>query len=90
MGGRCERVAATERVGHCNRVRTRTLTGLTGPVELTVPRARLFADDGNADQWRSTQVLRYRRRISEINEAVAAVYLSGGNTRRIKVCCGRC
>jgi transposase-like protein len=84
LGRRYERVGPAERVGYRNGVRTRTLTGPTGPVDLTVPRARLFADDDNAEEWRSTLVPRYQRRMPEINKAVAAVYLSGGNTRRIK------
>jgi transposase-like protein len=54
LGRRYERVGPAERVGYRNGVRTRTLTGPTGPVDLTVPRARLFADDGNAEEWRST------------------------------------
>jgi len=84
LGRRYERVGAEARAGYRNGVRTRTLTGPTGPVELKVPRARLFGDDGSSEEWRSTLVPRYQRRMPEINEAVAAVYLSGGNTRRIK------
>jgi putative transposase len=60
------------------------LTGPTGPVELKVPRARVFTEVGGIEEWRSHLVPRYQRRLPEINEAVAAVYLSGGNTRRIK------
>ena len=36
------------------------------------------------EEWRPTVVPRYQRRIREVNEAIAGVYLSGGNTRRIK------
>lgn len=81
---RYERLGPAERAGYRNGVRTRTLTGPTGPVELAVPRARLFTDDGGSEEWRSTMVPRYQRRLPEVNEAVASVYLSGGNTRRIK------
>jgi len=81
---RYERLGADGRTGYRNGTRTRTLTGPTGPVDLTVPRARLFTDGGSSEEWRSTMVPRYQRRLPEINEAIAAVYLSGGNTRRIR------
>ncbi len=73
-----------QRAGYRNGTRERTLTGPTGPVELTLPRARVFTADGGDEEWRPTIVPRYQRRMREINEAVAGVYLSGGNTRRIK------
>jgi hypothetical protein len=73
-----------ERSGYRNGTKTRTLTGPTGPVELTLPRGRLATSDGGAEEWRSTVVPRYQRRMREVNEAVAGVYLSGGNTRRIR------
>ena len=74
----------TERSGYRNGTKNRTLTGPTGPVELTLPRGRLAKDDGGTEEWRSTVVPRYQRRMREVNEAVAGVYLSGGNTRRIR------
>ena len=73
-----------ERSGYRNGAKNRTLTGPTGPVELTLPRGRLTKDDGGTEEWRSTVVPRYQRRMREVNEAVAGVYLSGGNTRRIR------
>jgi len=73
-----------ERNGYRNGAKTRTLTGPTGPVELTLPRGRLTTTDGATEEWRSTVVPRYQRRMREVNEAVAGMYLSGGNTRRIR------
>jgi transposase-like protein len=84
LGGRYERIEAAQRAGYRNGSRTRTLTGATGPVELTLPRARLHGGDGGPREWRSALVPRYQRRLREVNEAIAAVYLSGGNTRRIR------
>jgi transposase-like protein len=49
-----------------------------------VPRARLREGDGATREWRSRLVPRYERRLPEINAAIASVYLSGGNTRRIR------
>jgi transposase-like protein len=73
-----------ERAGYRNGTRERTLTGPSGPVELTLPRATVFTDGGNRREWSSQLVPRYQRRMDEVNEAVMAVYLSGANTRRIR------
>jgi hypothetical protein len=78
--GRYERHA--ERRGYRNGVKTRTLTGPTGPMALTLPRATMGAM-GHGQEWTSTIVPRYQRRMREVNEAVIATYLAGGNTRRI-------
>src|SRR5438128_321641 len=69
------------RRGYRNGTKTRTLTGPTGPAALTLPRATLFA---GAKEWTSRIVPRYHRRMPEVNEAVVATYLAGGNTRRIR------
>ena len=70
------------RRGERNGVKRRTLTGPTGPLELTVPRARLFTKEGS-QEWASKLLPRYQRRVREVNESVLAAYLSGANTRRI-------
>jgi putative transposase len=75
----CER--SDVRRGYRNGTKARTLTGPTGPVGLTLPRATLFA---GAKEWTSRIVPRYHRRMPEVNEAVVATYLAGGNTRRIR------
>ncbi len=68
------------RRGYRNGTKTRTLTGPSGPLALSVPRAMLFG----AREWTSTLLPRYQRRLPEVNEAIAATYLAGGNTRRIR------
>jgi transposase-like protein len=77
--GRYERHDA--RRGHRNGVKRRMLTGPTGPLALTLPRATVAA---TGREWRSTLVPRYQRRLGEINETVIATYLAGGNQRRIR------
>ena len=62
---------------------SRTVTGPTGPLALTLPRATLFAAM-DAQEWTSALVPRYQRRLREVNEAVVATYLAGGNTRRLR------
>jgi len=47
------------RRGYRNGTKTRTLTGPSGPVALTVPRATLFG----ATEWTSTILPRYQRRL---------------------------
>jgi transposase-like protein len=71
------------RGGYRNGHRPRTLTGPTGPLDLTLPRAMLFTPSG-AREWISALVPRYQRRLREVNEAVVATYLAGGNTRRLR------
>src|SRR2546425_2325071 len=68
------------RRGYRNGTKARALTGPSGPVVLTVPRARLFGATG----WTSTILPRYQRRLQSVNEAIVATYLAGGNTRRIR------
>ena len=72
------------RRGYRNGVRERILTGPTGPVALTLPRATLFSGVGDVKEWKSAIVPRYQRRMPEVNEAIVATYLAGGNTRRIR------
>jgi putative transposase len=71
------------RRGYRNGTSERTLTGPTGPLALTVPRATLQTGTG-ATEWRSALVPRYTRRLPEVNAAVIATYLAGGNQRRIR------
>ncbi len=72
------------RRGYRNGQKARTLTGPTGPLALTLPRGVVFRAAGGATEWASAIVPRYQRRVREVNEAVVATYLAGGNTRRIR------
>ena len=55
-----------------------------GPVELTVPRARLRAEDGSSREWRSAVLPRYARRTRQLEALIAGAYLAGTNTRRVQ------
>ena len=68
------------RRGYRNGRKTRTVTGPSGPLALRVPRATQFG----GREWTSALLPRYQRRLPEVNEAMAATYLAGGNTRRIR------
>jgi len=45
--------------GHRHGRRARQLTGSFGPLALSVPRARLRAEDGTTREWRSAALPRY-------------------------------
>ena len=85
--------AAGEPKGYRNGTRERQLLGSFGPVELSVPRARMAAADGGTREWRSPSLPRYARMTrqvrpkagqTEVEALIAGAYLSGTNTRRVK------
>src|SRR5437016_977411 len=45
---------------------------------------RIVAEEGGMTEWASAAVPRYQRRTARVDEAILGVYLSGGNTRRLK------
>ena len=76
---------APERRGYQHSPRERTITTGLGPVTLTVPRGRLFTPEGGSEEWRGELLPRYARRTREVDAALAGLYLSGTNTRRVKL-----
>jgi putative transposase len=79
--GRYER--RPTRQGYRNGTKTRTLSGPTGAMALTLPRATVATAAGRTE-WTSMLGPRYQRRLAEVNTAVLATYRAGGNTRRIR------
>jgi len=76
--------AAGEPKGYRNGTRKRQLLGSFGPVELSVPRARMAAKGGGTQEWRSASLPRYARMTKQVEALIAGAYLSGTNTRRVK------
>lgn len=72
-----------ELAGYRNGTRERQLLGSFGPVEISVPRARMAAA-GGTQEWRSTALPRYARMTRAVEALIAGAYLSGTNTRRVK------
>jgi putative transposase len=70
--------------GHRHGHRERRLTGSFGPVEISVPRARLRAEDSATREWRSAVLPRYARRTRQVEALIAGAYLAGANTRRVQ------
>src|SRR4029453_13669235 len=81
--GRCryQRGAAA---GYRNGTRSRRLLGSFGPIEIGVPRARLWAPQGSSREWRSAVFPRYARMTRQVEALIASAYLAGTNTRRGK------
>jgi transposase-like protein len=73
-----------ERRGYRHGTRPRTLTTSLGPTTIAMPRGRLRTAEGAVTEWQSQTVPRYQRRTARVDEAILGVYLSGGNTRRLK------
>jgi putative transposase len=71
-------------VGHRHGSRTRSLTGTFGKTEIAVPRARLQMADGKTAEWKSQSLRAYQRRTLAADALIAASYLAGTNTRRVR------
>jgi len=78
--GRCGSPTKGYRHGH----RERQLTGTFGTETVRVPRARIEAEDGKVTEWRSKALPRYKRLTKKAEALIAAIYLAGTNTRRVK------
>lgn len=79
--GRYERSAAGK--GHRHGRRPRQLVATFGPVELSVPRARLHDETGERE-WKSTLLPAHRRLSHRAEALIAQAYLAGMNTRRVR------
>jgi putative transposase len=79
--GRYERGEAAN--GHRHGRRPRQLVTTFGPLELSVPRARLH--DGTAErEWKSALLPAYKRLSHRAEALIAQAYLAGMNTRRVR------
>jgi len=76
--------AEGEPTGYRNGTRERQLLGSFGPVEFSVPRARMAAEGGGTQEWRRATLPRYSRMTRQVEALIAGAYLSGTNTRRVK------
>jgi transposase-like protein len=72
------------RKGYRHGHRERQLTGTFGTETVRVPRARIADEAGRVKEWRSQALPRYQRLTKKAVALIAAVYLAGTNTRRVK------
>jgi putative transposase len=84
VGGRkrCQRAGPPRGYRHGHR--DRQLLGTFGAVTVSVPRARLFAEDGRKTEWKSDVVPAYKRVTRRAEAIIAGAYLAGTNTRRVR------
>ena len=75
---------AEMRKGYRHGRRERQLVGTFGTEIVSVPRARIEVEDGRTTEWRSKALPRYQRLTKRTEALIAAVYLAGTNTRRVK------
>jgi putative transposase len=71
-------------IGHRHGHRSRSLLGTFGPIEVAMPRARLKTPDGGTTEWKSKALKAYQRRTIAADAVIAATYLAGTNTRRVR------
>ena len=72
------------RKGYRHGRREREVVGTFGTETVSVPRARIEGEDGRTTEWRSQALRRYQRLTKRAEALIAAVYLAGTNTRRVK------
>jgi transposase-like protein len=72
------------RKGYRHGRRDRQIVGTFGAEIVSVPRARIDGEDGRTTEWRSKALPRYQRLTKRAEALIAAVYLAGTNTRRVK------
>ena len=69
--------------GHRHGRRPRQLVTTFGPLELSVPRARLH-DGADEREWKSALLPAYKRLSHRAEALIAQAYLAGMNTRRVR------
>lgn len=72
------------RSGYRNGHSSRRIVTEAGPIELSIPRARIAASKGGTREHRTAIVDRYQRRTRRVEEAILGCYLGGTNSRRIR------
>jgi putative transposase len=70
--------------GYRHGVRHRQILGAFGPLDITVPRGRIPKPEVGTVEWRSAVLPRYARMTKQAEALIAATYLAGTNTRRVK------
>ena len=70
--------------GYRNGRRERHLLGTFGAVRVSVPRARLFDENGGAREWRNQTLPAFKRLTKRAEAVIASSYLAGVNTRRVR------
>jgi len=80
--GAYERTAA--RIGYRQGTKEREISTPLGKDVVSFPRGRYFEKHGENQEYHSTILPRYARRVKSVNAALIGMYLGGVNTRRVK------
>ena len=64
--------------------RDRQITSTFGTAKISLPRARVEDKAGKVSEWRSKARPRYQRLTKTAEALIAAVYLMGTNTQRVR------
>ena len=70
------------RLGYRHGTQERAVGTPMGAVPVTVPRARVTTG-ASSQEWHSTVLPRYQRRLQRLDDTILGVYLSGTNQRKI-------
>ena len=73
-----------DRLGYRHGAQVRRVATEAGRMDLSIPRGRVFGENGSDKEWRSGILPRYQRRTRRVDEAILGTYLAGANTRRIR------
>jgi len=73
-----------ERQGYRHGKRERTISTSFGKTTFNLPRARIFQEEGDTEEWESKTLPRYARRTKDLDDGIISLYLNGTNTRKIK------
>lgn len=84
----CPGQRTKDRQGYRHGAQVRRVATQAGPMELAIPRGRVFARKGGDQEWHSGILPRYQRRTHRVDEAILGTYLAGANTRRIRKALG--
>src|SRR5690348_5648992 len=79
---RYERAVGATR-GYRDGTRERQLVSSFGPVQVSVPRARIAEAEGGTREWQSSALPRYAGMTRQVEALIAGAYLAGTNTRRV-------
>ena len=87
--GRLQHGRTEGTTGYRHGHRPRTVIRSFGRVELSMPRARVRGEDGRNREFHSALLPRYKRLTGSASALIAAAYLAGVNTRRVRVALGK-
>lgn len=75
---------AASRRGYRHGSEEREITTSFGKTKFMMPRGKMFANNGEKEEWHSTMLPRYARRTRSVDAAIIGMYFGGVNTRKVR------